>query len=218
MKKQSIVALLVFVIVLAAISLLTLPSKIVNAKSKIEDPIYNIGSAVADFNLKNYDGTQVSLASNTSAKGYILVFTCNECPFAKAYHKRLQALHSKYAGLGYPVLALNPNSAGHIEAENAAANAQTAKNEGFTFNYLADENQQQARLFAAKKTPTVCLLQRNGNGFVLRYTGAIDNNAQDEAGANEKYVEKAINELLVGRAISTTSTKSVGCGIKWKNA
>ena len=216
MKKNILIVLLGFALSLALISLLTLNSKKAKAETSVDDPVYSVGSTVADFSLKNYDGTEVSLASNSSAKGYILVFTCNECPFAKAYQSRIQSLHKKYAGLGYPVIAINPNSTGQSDGESIEANAKTAKEKGFGFAYLADTAQAQARLFGAKKTPTAYILHKTNNNFVIKYMGAIDDNAQDEAGVSNKYLENAMGELLVGRAVTTTSTKSVGCGIKWK--
>ena len=72
---------------------------------------YKVGDKAADFKLKNVDGKLVSLAGNPAAKGYIVVFTCNTCPFAQGYESRIIALDQKYAPLGYPVVAINPNDA-----------------------------------------------------------------------------------------------------------
>ncbi len=70
---------------------------------------YNVGDKAMDFKLKNTDGKIVSLSGMSSAKGFIVVFTCNHCPFAKAYEDRIIGLNTKYASLGYPVIAINPN-------------------------------------------------------------------------------------------------------------
>jgi peroxiredoxin len=225
MKKNNVLTLLVLALSLAAITLITVNTKKLHASAKNTasvaaptEPGYSIGSTVANFTLKNYDGTEVTLTGNDNVKGYILVFTCNHCPFAKAYHSRVVALHKKYEGLGYPVLAINPNSTGAMEDENEANNMQTAKSQGFSFPYLSDATQEQAKLFGAKKTPTAYILQKENGNFVLKYGGAIDDNAQDEAGVSSKYLETALGEILLGKAVSNPSTKSVGCGIKWKNA
>ena len=73
---------------------------------------YQVGDKAADFKLKNVDGKMVSLADNKAAKGCIVVFTCNTCPFAKAYESRIVDLNAKYAPLGYPVVAINPQRPG----------------------------------------------------------------------------------------------------------
>ena len=68
-----------------------------------------VGDKGAGFSLANIDGENISLDSYKIAKGYIIVFTCNKCPYAKAYQKRITELHNKYAPKGVPVIAINPN-------------------------------------------------------------------------------------------------------------
>ena len=82
---------------------------------------YKIGDVAKDFKLKNIDGKKFSLSSIKNAKGYIVVFTCNECPFAKMYEERLIELHYKYASQGYSVIAINPNSRSGNEKESFIA-------------------------------------------------------------------------------------------------
>ena len=96
---------------LVGITFLTVNSKKIKAQTaELQNTGYHIGDIVNDFSLKNVDGNMISLASNEKADGYILIFTCNHCPYAKAYESRIMALDKKYASLGYPVLAINPNS------------------------------------------------------------------------------------------------------------
>src|SRR5580704_5717115 len=75
---------------------------------------YSVGDKATDFKLKNIDGKVVSLADFKDAKGFIVVFTCNHCPFAKAYENRIMALDKKYRALGYPVVAIQPNDANEV--------------------------------------------------------------------------------------------------------
>ena len=70
---------------------------------------YKVGDIAADFNLKNVDGKNVSLASYKNTKGYIVVFTCNTCPVSKIYQDRVEALNKMYAKQGYTVIAINTN-------------------------------------------------------------------------------------------------------------
>ena len=167
-----------------------------------------VGEKAADFKLKNVDGKIVSLSSNyKDAKGVIVVFTCNHCPFAKKYEDRIIALDKKYKGLGYPVVAIQPNDPA-IEGEDSYENMQKrASAKAYGFPYLFDETQTTAHAYGATKTPHVFILQKS----------AIDDNSDDATAVKEKYAENAIDALLAGKPVATTNTKAVGCGIKWKS-
>jgi peroxiredoxin len=175
---------------------------------------YKVGDKATDFKLKNIDGKMVSLADNKAAKGYIVVFTCNTCPFAKAYESRVVDLNTKYAPLGYPVVAINPNDPAVAPGDSYAA-MQTKK---YAFPYLVDESQQVAKTFGATRTPHLYVLTRKGNDFVVSYIGAIDDNSEDPKLVKTKYVENAMTEILAGKPASTNATKAIGCTIKWKRA
>jgi len=175
---------------------------------------YKVGDKAADFKLKNTNGKLVSLADNKAAKGYIVVFTCNTCPYAKAYESRIIDLNTKYAPLGYPVMAINPNDASKVPGDSYAA-MQTKK---YAFPYLQDESQQVAKTFGATRTPHLYILTRQGSDFVVSYIGAIDDNSEDASLVKTKYVENAMTEIIAGKAPSTNSTKAIGCTIKWKQA
>ena len=175
---------------------------------------YKVGDKAADFKLKNVDGKMVSLADNKAARGYIVVFTCNTCPYAKAYESRIIELNTKYAPLGYPVVAINPNDATTVPGDSYAA-MQTKK---YAFPYLQDESQQVAKTYGATRTPHLFVLTRQGSDFVVSYIGAIDDNSEDAKLAKTKYVENAMTEILAGKPATTNSTKAIGCTIKWKRA
>ena len=177
----------------------------------------SFGDKAADFKLKNVDGKEVSLSGDyKGAKGVIVVFTCNHCPFAKKYEDRIIALDKKYKALGYPVVAINPNDP-KKESEDSYENMQKrSKEKGYSFPYLFDETQATAHAFGATRTPHVYVLQNTGSGFVVSYLGAIDDNSDDAKAVKEKYVENAVDELLAGKPITTTKTKAIGCTIKWK--
>ncbi|MTI29565.1 thioredoxin family protein [Xanthovirga aplysinae] len=178
---------------------------------------YRLGDYVEDFSLKNIDGQMVSLADQNT-QGYIVIFTCNSCPYAKMYEKRIQELDLKFAPLGFPVVAINPNDP-MVKAEDSYENMQKrAKDMHYSFPYLLDDTQEVARKFGAKKTPEVYLLKKEGKRFKLVYKGAIDNNYKDGNKADKKYVEQAIMDLNSGRSLKYTTTKSIGCTIKWKPA
>ncbi|MBC8084035.1 MAG: thioredoxin family protein [Hymenobacter sp.] len=179
-----------------------------------------VGDKAADFKLKNVDGKMVSLADNKAAKGYIVVFTCNTCPYAKAYESRIIALHQKYAALGYPVVAINPNDPAIVPGDSFAAMQAQAKTKRYPFPYLFDETQQTAQAYGATRTPHLYVLTRQGTGneFQVSYIGAIDDNSEDAKLVKTKYVENAMTDILAGKPASTNSTKAIGCTIKWRKA
>ncbi len=177
---------------------------------------YKVGDNIKDFSLQNIDGKKVSLADYKDSKGFIITFTCNHCPYAMAYEDRILALNNKYAKAGYPVIAINPNDAIQYPEDNFEAMQVRAKEKKFNFPYLYDESQNIAKQFGAIKTPHVFIVQKVGDKFVVQYIGAIDDNWEKAADVKEKYAESAIDALLAGKPVATTSTKAIGCGIKWK--
>ncbi len=177
---------------------------------------YAIGDAATDFNLKNVDGSRVSLSNYTDVKGYILIFTCNRCPYAVAYESRIMDLDKKYAPLGFPVIAISPNDPTIVPEDGFEEMKKLAEEKGYTFPYLLDEDQSVYPQYGATKTPHVFVLQKKGDSQVVKYIGAIDNNHEDANDVTERYVEDAVDALLAGKIISVTETKAIGCSIKDK--
>lgn len=184
--------------------------------AKAQTAGYQIGDIAADFNLKNVDGKKVSLADMKSAKGYIVVFTCNTCPYAIAYEDRINALNKKYSAQGYPVIAINPNDPGTQPGDSYEKMQQRAKEKGFSFPYLMDPNHVITKKFGASRTPHVFLLEKTSKGNVVQYIGAIDNDTEGSNPDKVNYVEKAIDAIAVGKKPEVTTTKAIGCTIKWK--
>ena len=102
---------------------------------------YEVGDAATDFKLKNIDGKKVSLSNFKSAKGFIVIFTCNHCPYAKKYEDRIVELDKKYKDQGYPVIAINPNDPSVQPEDGYKQMIERAKQKGFTFPYLLDQGQ-----------------------------------------------------------------------------
>jgi|ERR1043165_1445084 peroxiredoxin len=177
---------------------------------------YKIGDEAADFKLINVDDKNVSLADFKDAKGFIVVFTCNHCPFSKKYEDRIIALDKKYKSLGYPVVAINPNDIAQHASDDFPEMKKRAKEKGFTFPYLRDESQVVATTYGAKVTPHVFILKREGNVPVVKYIGAIDDNSDDAKAVKVKYVENAVDNLLAGKPVDPSFTKGIGCTVKWK--
>lgn len=177
---------------------------------------YDIGDAATDFKLKNVDGKYVSLADYPEAKGFIVIFTCNTCPYAVKYQDRIIELDKKYKNVGYPVIAIQPNDPEAQPKDGLQFMQQRAKEKGFTFPYLLDEGQKIHPQYGATKTPHVFILQKEKSKNIVKYIGAIDNNYDDPNDVSEYYVQDAVNSLLKGEEVKTTKTVAIGCTIKYK--
>lgn len=175
---------------------------------------YGIGDIASDFYLRNVDNKMVSLKDYENAKGFIIVFTCNTCPFSIANEDRIIALDKKYKKLGYPVIAINPNDPHLKPGDSFKAMQQRAREKGFTFPYLLDDGQTVFPKYGATKTPHTYLLHKIENHTIVKYIGAIDNNSRSPEAVTERYLEDALNALLEGRTIKVTETKAIGCSIK----
>ena len=183
----------------------------------LADGGYKVGDNAIDFSLKNINGKMVSMADYKDAKGFIVIFTCNHCPFSVKYQERIVELAKWSAKKGYPVIAINPNDTIAYPDDSYANMQKRAKEQKFNFPYLVDGTQQIAKTYGATKTPHVFVLQKGAAAnLVVSYIGAIDDNADDAKAVKVKYVEQAVNELLSGKPVSVNTTKAVGCGIKWK--
>ena len=175
---------------------------------------YDIGALAADFNLENIDGSFVSLSDFNESKGFIVVFTCNTCPYAVAYEDRIEALNKKYAKKGYPVIAIMPNNTEIKPGDSLDAMRKRANKKGFTFPYLIDREQAVFPQYGATKTPHVYVLQKNNEMLIVRYIGAIDDNYKDANKVVLKYVEDAVDALLMNRKVPVSKTRAIGCSIK----
>jgi peroxiredoxin len=172
------------------------------------------GDPAMDFSLKNVDGKMVSLSDYSDEKGVIVVFTCNPCPFAKAYEQRIINLHNRYSKEGWPVVAINPNDDRVSPDDTWEKMKARAEEKNYPFPYLKDETQEVYKAYGATRTPHIFLLKKEGKGFSVAYIGAIDNNAMNEAAASERYLENAIQAVLQGKAPKPATTDAIGCTIK----
>jgi peroxiredoxin len=196
------------------IAFLVLAAGLITAFTTNNPAGYEIGSIATDFSLKNVDNKNVSLKDYKDAKGFIVIFTCNHCPYAIAYEDRIIALDKKYKKLGYPVIAINPNNPEKQKDDSFDKMQVRAKEKGFTFPYLFDDGQKIYPQYGATKTPHVYILQKTDKGNVVKYIGAIDDNHSDETAVEQKYVENAVDALLKKQEVKVKTTKAIGCSIK----
>ena len=176
---------------------------------------YKIGDIATDFSLRNVDNNMVSLSDYKNVKGYIIIFTCNTCPYAVKYDERINDLNIKYKPLGFPVIAIMPNDPIIQPGDSFEQMKIAAKNKGYTFPYLIDEEQKIYPQYGANKTPHTFLLLKTNKGNEVVYIGAIDDNYKDSNLVKIKYVENAINSLIREEQIKVKETRAIGCTIKF---
>ncbi|PKP34824.1 MAG: thioredoxin family protein, partial [Bacteroidetes bacterium HGW-Bacteroidetes-15] len=166
--------------------------------------------------LKNVDGKMVSMADFPDAKGFVVIFSCNHCPYVIAYEDRMIELHNKYASKGYPVIAINPNDPEAQPQDSYEKMIERSNEKKFPFVYLFDEGQKVYPVYGATRTPHIYLLNKKGKDLIVEYIGAIDNNYKDASAVTETYLADAIDALLAKKKPTVTETKAIGCTIKVK--
>jgi peroxiredoxin len=170
-----------------------------------------LGERVPELTLPDTDGNEHSLQGDGVTA---VVFTCNHCPYALAWHDRILAVASEYAERGARVLAVNPNDAERYPADSYdAMKERVAADGGWPLPYLRDETQEAARAFGAQTTPDVFILDAEGS---LRYRGAPDSDYRDPS-QDAAWLRGALDAVLARREPEPAETQPVGCSIKWKS-
>lgn len=171
--------------------------------------------SVSDFSLKTSTNTEVALKSYSGSKAVVVVFVNPSCAFSKLYQNRLSALSSEYSAKGVEFLFINTPI--NLEASADETDAEKLKIKtvgGAELPLLTDEGQKVSSLLGATKTPEAVLLQPVGDGFAVRYKGAIDDNPQVESYVKERYLQQALENVLAGRAVGVADKRAAGCLIK----
>ncbi|OMQ10391.1 thioredoxin family protein [[Flexibacter] sp. ATCC 35103] len=174
------------------------------------------GQPAPEFKLKNVDGKEISFASYPKAKGFIVVFTCNTCPYAVAYEQRIIDLDKKFKPQGYPVIAINPNDPEASKADAFDKMQQLAKDKKYPFPYLFDQGQVVTDQYGAKHTPHLFIVSKTSKGNIVEYVGAIDNDPEGTKTEKTKYAEDVIAALKSNQKPAITETKEIGCTVKRK--
>jgi peroxiredoxin len=172
-----------------------------------------IGQRAPDFRLPGVDGKDYSLASFKDHKVVVVVFTCNHCPYVRAYEERLCALQKQFAAQGVQLVAVNANDSVAYPEDSFANMVQRAKDRKFNFPYLRDETQRTARAYGAEYTPEAFVLNSR---FAVRYIGRIDDNWQHPEKVKSHDLRKAVEAVLAHKHVENPVTHAVGCTIKWK--
>jgi peroxiredoxin len=169
----------------------------------------SIGEVAPSFALPGTDGESYSPGG---APATVVVFTCNHCPYALAWHERIADAARDYAGHGVRFLAINPNDADRYPRDSFEAMQRRVAEQDWPMPYLRDETQEVARAYDAKTTPDVFVLDADGR---LRYRGAPDSD-YDDPDQNAAWLRDALDAVLDGGEPEPAQTQPIGCSIKWK--
>jgi peroxiredoxin len=170
-----------------------------------------IGAPAPAFALPDTNGTPTALADGAAA-ATVVIFTCNHCPYARAWHERLQQVGRDYADRGVRILQINSNDAQRYPRDSDAAMAARVEAGEFAGPYLRDASQDVARAYEATVTPDVFVVDAEGR---VAYHGAPDGDHGDEAQA-AAWLRAALDDVLAGRAVARAQTRAIGCTIKWR--
>jgi peroxiredoxin len=168
----------------------------------------------ADVAMKNIDGREVSIDKVEGPKGTLVIFSCNACPWVKAWEGRIAEIGNTYQQHGIGVIAINSNDPGQVPEDGYAVMQQRAGERGFNFPYVVDTTSDVARAFGASHTPEAYLFDSDGK---LVYHGTIDDNALHPDKVTRHYLRDALDALLKGQPVATTETKALGCSIKFRS-
>ena len=172
----------------------------------------SIGTTIPEFSLPATDGRSYSQA-DLAADATVVMFWCNHCPYVIPNQDRVISMQSEFAGQGVKFAAVCANNAVTHPADSFENMQARAREKGYNFPYLHDEDQSVARAFGAERTPEVFLFNREG---ILCYHGRIDDSHEDASRARSHDLRNAIEAVLAGRNPDPAETGAYGCSIKWK--
>jgi peroxiredoxin len=171
-----------------------------------------VGDQAPGFELPDTAGESHALPAPGEAPAIVLVWTCNHCPYALAWHERIQAVARDFAERGVVFLQVNSNDGGRYPVDSPEAMRARVEAGEFASPYLHDETQAVARAYGALKTPDVFVLDAD---LRLAYRGAPDADYEDEA-LGAAWLRGALDAVLAGRRPDPAETEPVGCGVKWR--
>jgi peroxiredoxin len=171
------------------------------------------GDKALPFTLPGVDDKHHALTDYADKAAVAVIFSCNHCPYVRAWEDRMVHIQADYAGRGVQIVAINANDAAKYPDDSFLKMKERAKEKGFNFPYLYDETQAIARAYGAQRTPEVFLFDKGG---MLRYHGAIDDNCDAPNAVQAHYLRNALDAVLAGQAPPVAETSPVGCTIKWK--
>lgn len=192
----------------AIISIALLSLKAPEGSLPIGSPLPN-----PDLKMEGIHGKEVSFKDAMNKNGLLVMFSCNTCPVVKNYQPRTNEICKYAISKEVGVILLNPNEGFRENGDSFDDMKKYGEKNNYSWSYVVDKNSVMANVFGANRTPECFLFNKEGK---LVYHGAIDNNANSAEEVTRKHLAIAIDEMIAGKSIAVTETRSVGCGIKRK--
>jgi len=172
-----------------------------------------VGAKAPAFALVNATDGKTYAFKPGDGKLSVVFFTCNQCPYAKAFEPRLIEIAKAYESKGVAFYAIDPNDEARFSEETLANMKDRAVSRSYPYPYLKDGDSSIARAYGARVTPHVYVIDPTG---VVRYVGYVDNSARPEERTKTGLTD-ALDSLLANRPVAVTSTRAFGCTIKFKS-
>jgi peroxiredoxin len=172
-----------------------------------------IGDAAVSFHLPDTSQQPHALDDYADKAAVVVIFSCNHCPYVRAWEDRMIQIQQDYANRGVQLLVINANDAVRYPDDSLPKMHERAQEKGFPFPYLHDETQEVAHAYGAERTPEVFVFDQQRT---LRYHGAIDDNYETPEAVQQTYLRSALDAVLSGQPPVTATTTPQGCTIKWK--
>ena len=180
-------------------------------KSKFQTISINEKMPEVDFELKSVNEEWITINSQTSDNGLLVIFTCNTCPFVVMWEDRYKLVEQIAEENNIGLVYINSNYKKRKSDDSFERMQEHAKKMDYQFPYLLDEKSKLANIFGAKTTPHIFLFD---NKNTLVFKGAIDDNYKEIKKVEKFYLKDAIKQLVSGSEITVSETKAVGCSIK----
>jgi len=176
----------------------------------LQELALNAPVPMGDYKMKDVSGKDVSLNEIKTAKGLLVIFSCNTCPYVKLSASRIKEFSDYCQANAIGCIIVNSNEAQRNEDDSFAEMVKYHASQQLKCAYTVDEKSQLANAFGAGRTPQCFLFNTKG----LIYKGAIDDNVKDPAAVKDHYLKNALTSLVKGEVPKTQETKSIGCTIK----
>lgn len=161
--------------------------------------------------MEDINGKSLNLSQVAEENGLLVIFSCNTCPLVSRLEDRIKSVANTARLNKIGMIALNPNERTRARGESISDMKRRSSKQSYNFTYALDKDHKIADAFGATKTPEVFLFDSN---MKLVYKGSIDDNPNSSSAVKNRYLENAIQSLMDGSIIKTTSTKAAGCSIK----
>lgn len=173
-----------------------------------------LGTIAPRFRLPDTDQRMVGLEDYPNARGYLVMFICNHCPYVKHIRKQLSSVTAEYVGKGIAVFAINSNDFANYPDDSPEKMRIEKKDQSYPFPYLLDESQEVAKAYDAACTPEFYLFDADRK---LVYRGQFDESRpNNKIAVTGTDLKNAMNALLAGKKPDADQRPSIGCNIKWK--